>query len=83
MKARQEPTAVWFGLRAMGVIGWSVAVPTLLGAARGIWLDEKRPGRHGFTLALMMAGLALGCANAWRWLARQNEPGPESGGPDD
>ena len=28
----------------MGLIGWSVAVPTLLGAALGIWLDKHHPG---------------------------------------
>jgi len=33
----------------MGLIGWSVAIPTLLGAALGLWLDgtirERIPGR--------------------------------------
>ena len=35
---------VWFGLGMMGLIGWSVVVPTLLGAALGIWLDKRHPG---------------------------------------
>jgi ATP synthase protein I len=40
-----SPTpGVWFGLGMMGLIGWSVAVPTLLGAALGIWLDNRYPG---------------------------------------
>ena len=29
----------------MGLIGWSVAVPTLLGAALGLWLDKNHRGR--------------------------------------
>ena len=41
----------------MGLIGWSVVVPTLLGAALGIWLDERHPGAHSWTLALLVAGL--------------------------
>ena len=41
----------------MGLIGWSVVVPTLLGAALGIWLDKHHPGKHSWTLALLVAGL--------------------------
>ena len=34
LKARRNPAqGVWFGLGMMGLGGWSVAVPTLLGAA--------------------------------------------------
>ncbi len=63
---------VWLGLGMMGLIGWSIVVPTLLGAGLGIWLDGHYPGRHPWTLALLMAGLTLGCFNAWRWVARQD-----------
>jgi ATP synthase protein I len=58
LKARRNPTpGVWFGLGMMGLIGWSVVVPTLLGAALGLWLDESHPGTHSWTLALLVAGL--------------------------
>lgn len=74
LKARQNPTpGVWFGLGMMGLIGWSVVVPTLLGAALGLWLDEHHPGAHSWTLALLVAGLALGCFNAWHWVAQQEQ----------
>ena len=72
LKARRNGTqGVWFGLGMMGLIGWSVTVPTLLGAALGIWLDQHYPGKHAWTLALLMAGLAIGCLNAWHWVARE------------
>jgi ATP synthase protein I len=71
IKARRSTQGVWFGLGMMGLIGWSVVVPTLLGAALGIWLDAHHPGRHGWTLALLMAGLVLGCFNAWHWVAKE------------
>jgi ATP synthase protein I len=64
---------VWLGLGMMGLIGWSVVVPTLLGAALGIWLDERHPGKHSWTLALLVAGLVIGCLNAWRWVANQDQ----------
>jgi len=69
---RRGAPHVWSGLGMMGLIGWSVVVPTLAGAAIGRWLDTHYPGRHGWTLALLVAGLTLGCFNAWRWVARED-----------
>jgi ATP synthase protein I len=74
LKARRNGgQGVWFGLGMMGLIGWSVVVPTLLGAALGIWLDKHYPGTHAWTLALLMAGLAIGCLNAWHWVAKEDK----------
>ena len=74
LKARRNSTqGVWLGLGMMGLIGWSVVVPTLLGAAFGIWLDNRHPGKHSWTLALLVAGLAIGCLNAWRWVSQEDE----------
>lgn len=69
LRARRQPAPdVWFGLGMMGLVGWSVVVPTLLGAAIGLWLDRRYPGSRSWTLALLVTGLAIGCANAWRWV---------------
>ena len=74
LKARRNATpGVWFGLGMMGVIGWSVAIPTLLGASLGLWLDKHHSGKHSWTLALLVAGLAIGCFNAWLWVAKEDE----------
>jgi len=74
LKARRNSTpGVWFGLGMMGLIGWSVVVPTLLGAGFGIWLDNRHPGRHSWTLMLMVIGLAIGCVNAWHWVAQEDK----------
>jgi ATP synthase protein I len=74
LRARRNPApGVWFGLGMMGLVGWSVVVPTLLGAALGIWLDKHRPGLHSWTLALLIAGLTIGCLNAWHWVAREDK----------
>ena len=73
LAARRNPApGVWFGLGMMGLIGWSVVVPTLLGAALGIWLDKHHAGKHAWTLALLMAGLTIGCLNAWRWVDNED-----------
>ena len=74
LRARLDPGQnVWSGLGMMGLIGWSVVVPTLLGAALGIWLDKHHPGKHAWTLALLTAGLVMGCWNAWHWIAKEGE----------
>ena len=70
---RHTARTIWFGLGMMGLIGWSVVVPTLLGAALGIWLDKHYPGPHSWTLTLLFIGLIIGCVNAWHWVAKEDK----------
>ena len=73
-RARRNGTqGVWFGLGMMGLIGWSVTIPTLLGAALGLWIDKQYPGKHGWTLALLVVGLVIGCLNAWHWVVQEDK----------
>jgi ATP synthase protein I len=73
LKAQRNATpGIWFGLGMIGLIGWSVVVPTLLGAALGLWLDQHYPGGRNWTLALMTAGLGIGCLNAWHWVTKED-----------
>ena len=73
LRAQRHVTrTVWFGLGMMGLIGWSVAIPTLLGAALGIWLDKHYPGSHSWTLMLLVIGLIIGCVNAWHWVTKED-----------
>lgn len=57
----------------MGLVGWSIVVPTLAGAALGAWLDRVLPRNQSWTLMLMIAGLLLGCFNAWTWVAKEDK----------
>jgi len=73
-KARSDKSrGVWFGLGMMGTVGWLVAVPTLMGIALGIWLDARYPGPISWTLTLLSVGLAVGCANAWYWVQKEQQ----------
>ena len=73
LKAQRHVTqTIWSGLGMMGLVGWSVAVPTLLGAVLGLWVDKHYPGGHSWTLMLLAIGLGLGCFNAWHWVARED-----------
>ncbi|MDZ4695163.1 MAG: AtpZ/AtpI family protein [Deltaproteobacteria bacterium] len=73
LKARRSTQGVWFGLGMMGLVGWSVVLPTLLGAALGLWLDKHHPGDRSWTLALLVGGLVLGCVNAWHWVTKEHK----------
>ena len=70
---RRTGTSAWFGLGMMGLIGWSIALPTILGAALGIWLDKHYKVQQSWTLALIVAGLTLGCFTAWNWLSKEHK----------
>ncbi|HRP76889.1 MAG TPA: AtpZ/AtpI family protein [Rhodocyclaceae bacterium] len=74
LRAQRHVTrTVWFGLGMMGLVGWSVAVPTLLGAALGVWLDKHYPASYSWTLTLLFVGLVIGCLNAWHWVSREDK----------
>lgn len=75
LKARRERgrNVLWAGLRMTGLVGWSVAVPTLIGVAIGKWLDTLWPARFSWTLTLLLAGVVIGCYNAWYWLRRESK----------
>ena len=52
--------------------------------APGIWwLDANFPRSHSWTLALLVAGLVLGCANAWHWVSQQDQAAREESRNDD
>ncbi|HSR53057.1 MAG TPA: AtpZ/AtpI family protein [Acidobacteriota bacterium] len=72
IEARQEGEhSAWFGLGMFGLVGWSVAVPALIGVAIGLWIDSRWPSRFSWTLMLLVAGVVVGCLNAWRWVERE------------
>jgi len=73
IKARQEKDrGVWFGLGMFGLVGWSVAIPTVIGIAAGVWIDSKWPGSYSWTLMFLIIGVIVGCLNAWYWVRRES-----------
>jgi len=69
---RTGDARAWFGLGMFGMVGWSVALPTVFGALLGAWLDRHHPNGHSWTLSLLVAGLLLGCVSAWHWVSRES-----------
>jgi ATP synthase protein I len=55
-------------LAMVGVLGWLIVAPTLLGIFIGRWLDRATEAGIFWTGALLILGLAAGCWIAWRWM---------------
>lgn len=74
---RQRDRGLWFGMGMFGLVGWSVALPTVAGIALGLWLDRTFSSGTRWTLSLLIAGVALGCLNAWLWIKREERQSDE------
>jgi ATP synthase protein I len=74
MRARREKDrGVWFGLGMFGLVGWSVAIPSVVGIGLGIWIDTKWPSPYSWTLMCLVIGVLVGCLNAWYWVKRESK----------
>jgi ATP synthase protein I len=57
-------------LAQIGVLGWIVVTPILIGVFTGRWLDRTLHSGLFCTAPLLMLGAVLGCWSAWRWMQR-------------
>lgn len=64
-RGRAQKNGILSSIAILGVVGWSVTLPTVLGVVLGVWIDKRWPGRFSWALTLMMLGLAIGCTSAW------------------
>lgn len=55
----------------IGILGWTIVVPTLLCLWFGHWLDRRLGTGVFFSAPLLMLGAAIGWWCAWRWMHRQ------------
>ena len=58
-------------LGQIGVLGWAIVTPVLIGVVIGRWLDRTFDTGVFFTAPLIMLGAAAGMWTAWRWMHRQ------------
>ena len=71
-RARDEPEpSLGSRLGQIGILGWSIVIPTLAGLAIGHWLDRHFGTGVFFSAPLLMIGAAFGLWSAWKWMHRQ------------
>ena len=61
------------GVGTFGMIGWSIAVPTVGGAFLGLWLDRAAAQNFSWTIALILAGVVLGALIAGAWVGKEGD----------
>jgi ATP synthase protein I len=74
LKAKREGRrSALRGFGMFGLVGWAVAVPTVIGVALGLYLDSVTGTERSWTLAMLLAGVAVGCFNAWYWVRKESD----------
>jgi ATP synthase protein I len=78
LKARERDRSIWYGLGMFGLVGWSIAIPTVIGIAIGIWIDRTWKHKFSCTLMCLFVGVVIGCSIAWYWVQRESLAGTDS-----
>lgn len=72
--ARSEPgESPLRGFGVFGIIGWSIAVPTVAGAFLGLWLNRVAPQAFSWPIALILGGIVIGGIIAWNWIVKESQ----------
>jgi ATP synthase protein I len=70
-RAAGRPPSILAWMGTFGMIGWTIAVPAILGVFVGRWLDDELGGSVSWTLTLLLVGIVVGAAAAWSWMRRE------------
>lgn len=65
-----EPSVVRF-VGQIGVLGWIIVTPTLIGLFIGRWLDQKLGTGIFWSAPLLLLGVVVGSWSAWGWMHKQ------------
>ncbi|MDE2467580.1 MAG: AtpZ/AtpI family protein [Bradyrhizobium sp.] len=55
----------------IGVLGWIIVAPTLIGLFVGRWIDRWLGTGIFWSAPLLLLGVVIGCWAAWRWMHQQ------------
>jgi len=65
-----EPSVARF-IGQIGVLGWIIVTPTLIGLFVGRWLDHRFGTGIFWSAPLLLVGVAIGYWSAWKWMHKQ------------
>ena len=66
-RARRQENAVFLNAGLMGILGWHIVIPVILGAAAGLALDRLIGRGNWCFITLMLLGVVCGMYNVDRW----------------
>jgi ATP synthase protein I len=69
LREGQPSLALFIG--QIGVLGWIIVAPTLIGLFIGRWLDHKFGSGIFWSAPLLLVGVVVGCWSGWRWMHKQ------------
>ncbi len=69
-KKEGEPSVMRF-VGQIGILGWIIVTPTLIGLFIGRWLDHKLGTGIFWSAPLLLIGVVIGFWSAWRWMHQQ------------
>jgi ATP synthase protein I len=65
---REGPPSLGRQMGQIGVLGWIIVTPMLIGLFIGRWLDHHFGTGIFWSAPLLILGTVLGCWSAWRWM---------------
>ncbi len=65
-----EPSIARF-VGQIGVLGWIIVTPILVGLFVGRWLDHRFGTGIFWSGPLLLVGVVIGSYSAWKWIKRQ------------
>lgn len=69
-RSEGEPSVMRF-VGQIGVLGWIIVAPTLIGLFLGRWIDRWFGTGIFWSAPLLLLGVVIGCWSAWRWMHQQ------------
>jgi len=69
-RSEGEPSTLRF-VGQIGVLGWIIVVPILIGLFVGRWIDRALGTGIFWSAPLLLVGVVIGCWSAWRWMQHQ------------
>ena len=69
---KEKGESFWRYLGLIGVVGWSVVLPMVVGLLAGRWIDRSYGTGYAWTVGLLLFGLVMGCVNAWRSITKEH-----------
>lgn len=69
-RRENEPSLARF-IGQIGMLGWMVVIPTLIGLFIGRFIDQRLGSGIFWSAPLLLIGVVIGYWSAWKWMHRQ------------